>query len=188
MKTGSSSCLYNTGFAGGRVGGIRYPDFLFQTIPRCSRRTTTDCRGCRSSLLVGRSGRCGCRRGIVLRLCCCGRFGLRGRSRPDRCRYRCRCLGKCTPVPVSCRLRRRNGYVLDRCLSSPVCFVALLRGGYGGRCGRVGRTPVGKYRSQNRLRRTAAVRCRRGKRFGFGRGCLKTETEYVRSAHTLLQD
>ena len=27
-----------------------------------------------------------------------------------------------------------------------------------------------------------------GKRFGFGRGCLKTETEYVRSAHTLLQD
>ena len=111
---------------------------------RCIRRSTTDCRGCRSSLLVGRSGRCGCRRGIVLRLCCCGRFGLRGRSRPDRCRYRCRCLGKCTPVPVSCRLRRRNGYVLDRCLSSPVCFVALLRGGYGGRCGRVGRDPSWK--------------------------------------------
>ena len=43
--------------------------------------------------------------------------------------------------------------------------------------------PVGKYRSQNRLRRTAAVRCRRGKRFGFGRGRLKNRNR-VRAFRT----
>ena len=36
------------------------------------------------------------------------------------------------------------------------------------RCGRVGR-PVGKCHSRNRLRQTAAVRRRRGRRFGRGR-------------------
>lgn len=96
-------------------------------------------------------------------------------------RYRYSGLCRCTPEVIGFR-PRRNGYVSDRYLSRPVCFVALLRGGYDDRCGRAGR-PVRKCRHLRRLRRTAAVRCRRGKRFGFGRGRLKNRNR-VRAFRT----
>lgn len=52
------------------------PAHLFSDDPRrCIRRTIRDCRGCRSSPSVCRFGRCGNRRGIVLRLDCCERLG-----------------------------------------------------------------------------------------------------------------
>ena len=55
---------------------------------RCIRRTTRDYRGCRSSRAVCRFDHCGNRRGIALRLGCCGRLGLRARSFLGRCKYR----------------------------------------------------------------------------------------------------
>ena len=55
------------------------------------------------------------------------------------------CLCRCTPAIGGCR---RKCCAAVRCRRS--------RGGYGGRCGRVVR-PVGKCRSRNRLRQTAAV-------------------------------
>ena len=67
------------------------------------------------------------------------------------------CLCRCTPAIGGCR---RTCCEAVRWRRS--------RGGYGGRCGRVGR-PVGKCRSRNRLRQTAAVHRRRGRRFGRGR-------------------
>ena len=97
--------------------------------------------------MVCRFGRCGNRRGIELRLGCYGRLRPGVRS----------CLCRCTPAIGGCR---RKCCAAARCRRS--------RGGYGGRCGRVGR-PVGKCRSRNRLRQTAAVRHRRRRRFGRGR-------------------
>ena len=128
------------------------------------RRTIGDCRGCRLSRVVCRFGRCGNRRGIALRLGCCGRLRLGVRS----------CLCRCTPAIGGC---------CRKCCAAARCRRS--RGGYGGRCGRVGR-PVGKCRSRNRLRRTAAVHRRRGRRFGRGRlknrnrVCVVPYTPYVR--------
>ena len=129
---------------------MRYPLPLFPLSDdpkRCIRRTITDYRGCRSSRAGCRLGRCGNRRGIALRLGCYGRLRLRVRS----------CLCRCTPAIGGC---------CRKCCAAARCRRS--RGGYGGRCGRVGR-PVGKCRSRNRLRQTAAVHRRRGRRFGRGR-------------------
>ena len=90
-------------------------------------RIIRDCRECRSSLSVCRFGRCGNRRGIVLRLGCCGRLGLRVRSCLGRCRYRCSCLCRCTPAIGGCR-PRRSGCVSGRCSSKLVCLGVLWKG------------------------------------------------------------
>ena len=78
---------------GGRVGR-RYPllEFPLSDGPRrCNCRTTRDCRSYRSSRTVCRFGRSGNRRGIALRLGCCGRLGLRARSFLGRYKYRYTC-------------------------------------------------------------------------------------------------
>ena len=133
---------------------------------RCIRRTIRDCREYRSSPSVCRLGRCGNRRGIALRLGCCGRLGLRVRS----------CLCRCTPAIGGCR---RKCCAAVRCRRS--------RGGYGGRCGRAGR-PVGKCRSRNRLRQTAAVRRRRGRRFGRGRLKVGFQTTSMLTANEIVKE
>ena len=104
------------------------PLVLFLDDPRrCIRRTIRDCRGCRSSRAVCRFGRCGNRRGIALRLGCCGRLGLRVRSCLGRCRYRCSCLCRCTPEVIAFR-PRRSGCVSVRYSSRRVCLGVLWRG------------------------------------------------------------
>ena len=70
------------------------------------RRTITDCRGCRLSRAVCRFGRYGKRRGIALRLGCCGRLAPAVRSCRDRCRDRCSSLCRCTPEVIAFRPRR----------------------------------------------------------------------------------
>ena len=78
---------------------------------RCIRRTIRDCRGYRSSRAVCRFDRCGNRRGIKLRLGCCGRLGLKVR----------RCLCRYTPSIGGCR-PRRSGCFLVRRSSRQVCL------------------------------------------------------------------
>ena len=143
------SLHHNTGFAVGTADARSCkPARPFSDgSRRCIRRTIRDCHGCRSSRVVCRFGRCGNRRGIALRLGCYGRLRLGVRS----------CLCRCTPAIGGC---------CRKCCAAARCRRS--RGGYGGRCGRVGR-PVGKCRSRNRLRQTAAARRRRGRRFGRGR-------------------
>ena len=98
------------------------PLILFSDVPRrCIRRTTTDCRGRRSSLLGCRLGRYGNRRGIVLRLGCCGRLGLKVHSCLGRCRYKYSCLCRYTLVIGGCR-PRRSGCFLVRRSSRQVCL------------------------------------------------------------------
>ena len=94
---------------------------LSDALRRCIRRTTTDYRGCRSSLSGCRFGRCGNRRGIALRLGYCGRLGLGVRSCLGRCRDRCSCLCRCTPAIGGCR-PRRSGCFLVRRSSRQVCL------------------------------------------------------------------
>ena len=74
---------------------------------------------------------------------------------------------------------RRKCCVAIRCRRS--------RGGYGGRCGRVGR-PAGKCRSRNRLRQTAAVRRRRGMRFGRGRLKVGFQTTSMLTANEIVKE
>ena len=102
-------------------------------------RIIRDCRECRSSLSVCRFGRCGNRRGIALRLGCCGRLGLRVRSCLGRCRYRCSCLCRCTPAIGGCR-PRRSGCVSGRYSSRRVCLGVLWRA-----FGRTGHRRMSKF-------------------------------------------
>ena len=90
------------------------------------RRTTEDCRGCRSSRAVCRLGRYGNRRGIGFRLWRCQRFAPAVRNCLGRCRDRCSCLCRCTPEVIAFR-RRRSGCVSVRCSSRQVCLGVLWR-------------------------------------------------------------
>ena len=94
----------------------------------CIRRTIRGCRRYQSSLSVCRFGRCGNKRGIALRLGCCGRLAPAVRSCLGRCRYRCSSLCRCTPAIGGCR-PRRSGCVSDRCSSRRVCLDVLWRDG-----------------------------------------------------------
>ena len=114
------------------------PLILFSDDPRrCIRRTIRDCRGCRSSRVVCRCGRCGNRRGIELRLgCCCLYPSLRTLCRKGRCgrgrrrMFRCGRFG-CFWLPECVRFcRRRNGAaslvgVLDQVASFVVGVAAV---------------------------------------------------------------
>ena len=88
---------------------------------RCIHRTTTDCRGCRSSRAGCRCGRCGNRRGIGFRLWRCQRFAPAVRNCLGRCRYRCSCLCRCTPEVIAFR-PKQSGCVLGRYSSKQVCL------------------------------------------------------------------
>ena len=176
----------------------------FSDDPRqCIRRTKGDYRGCRSSLLVYRFGRCGDRRGIALRLGCYGRLGLRVRSCLGRCRDRCSSLCRCTPAIGGCR-PRRSGCVLGRYLSRRVCLGVLWRGVV-----RTGRRRMSRFRCCLRafwfrrgrvgfLGRIGNIGFRRwvaGERTNISDGLKerieavwKEETACVLSAHTLTSE
>ena len=107
---------------------------------RCIRRTIRGCRGYQSSRAGCRFGRCGNKRGIALRLGCCGRLAPAVRSCLGRCRYRCSSLCRCTPAISGCR-PRRSGCVSGRYWSRRVCLGALWKGGV-----RTGRRRMSKFR------------------------------------------
>lgn len=122
---------------------MRYPLPRFPLLDgpsRCSCRSTTNCRPCRSSPSVYRFGRCGNRRGIGFRLGCCGRLAPTVRSCLGRCRYRCSCLYRCIPVTGGCR-PKQSGCVWGRYSSKQVCLDVLWRGGV-----RTGRRRMSRFR------------------------------------------